>query len=364
MAMNSAKAASYTRRRYTGESVRQTQRERSGGRISIPRPVGEQMWLEAQLFRALIRDSEDQGYACGIRAVSPGSRTLQIEIGGEHLALAVLRAILPVTYPGEQLEPNIPGLRVRRPERGRLTVTLLGSTARVTLAGAPDRAWRAALHQRRTDVEADGSIALWREPRLHPHEAAYRHALTLSRIPTVAGGGRAIPPDWIASGLLRRINLLNNGARPYYTTGYVNWGPSGHSWVMDLHFAPGNLSHDTLLAMLLDAAFGLPLALEDLYCGCKVTGMIVGEDEISPPCTATLRALTGSRDELVLPFRTARRREALEARALLSGDGIPAERIDAIVPPGLVPPGGFALRDELRRRHRAWLTDCAPEPTA
>jgi hypothetical protein len=80
--------------------------------------------------------------------------------------------------------------------------------------------------------------------------------------------------------------------------------------------------------------------------------------------TATLRALTGSRDELVLRFRTARRREALEARALLSGDGIPAERIDAIVPPGLVPPGGFTLRDELRRRHRAWLTDCAPEPTA
>ena len=90
--------------------------------------------------------------------------------------------------------------------------------------------------------------------------------------------------------------------------------------------------------------------------------MIVGEDEFAPPCTATQKALTGGRDELVLHFRTARRREALEARALLAGDGIPAARLDAIVQPGLVPPGGFTLRDELRRHHRAWLTDCAPEP--
>jgi hypothetical protein len=178
---------------------------------------------------------------------------------GQPLAMSsyAVALLLPSAQPGIQVD-GAPGVRVEAIEGTDLHLTRVGGNSRLVLRGTPGTRWRQELSDRRRSLDSDGFPPLWQEPVLSTFERDHE-----SRYPGVTKRDRDFA--WLGSGLLRRIALFCTSTSSYSTRSWLADG----EWKFELDTRHDvQLDHKTLLELLRDSAWGLPLRINHSYCSC------------------------------------------------------------------------------------------------
>ena len=345
-----------SRCRLTGESFQQAAAEllRSGARRSvIPAAEGDQRLFEHILFRRLTAHANYYGYVGMIRSASPRTSGLRLALGGEQLALAFLNQVLPLADPSQYSEIGVPSLRVTAIRTDGLHLGMHGTTASVVVGGVRRCVWRAALAQVKRESKANGLIDCWHSTGGPLHDQEDRH-LSYFR-----SWLRDDPnKGWLASGLLRRIGVLN-AANAFCVNAwsYPASQPRGEQWVIDLLFAPTVRRDQNVIDLVSSHTCGLNLTLTR------------AESWTNEPDTEPVRYAdfhSGHQQSpvrLQLRFSTWRPDNTWEARQLMADDGLESTRLDSIVPPATAPstPPPHAISCSL---HRCTVPRIVDETTA
>ncbi|WP_194904772.1 hypothetical protein [Catenulispora rubra] len=338
------KAPALLRSSYTGECYQQSIAR--GGTVLIPAAVGDQCALEELAFYELIRRGDYYGYPGMLGAVRPLGGALELVVGYPGLAGALLYNLLPACRPGEHVEWGIPGLRIAGIGRNRLHLRWLAGQAGLTITGATTSVWRRYVKHIDQYVRSEEMLPLWNTASLHADERKYLDALY---------GRRAYPADgaWPASGMLRRIGLLNKLAF-YAGNGWCrrDLGHRASDWSLDMYFAPGVERRDEeFIQALCDARTGLGLGLDHSMTNDRGYRQVVLRSAGREPARVDLR------------FTTDDAAHAGQAKILMVETGVPAARLDLIIPQSAAAAVSHEEHDLLMRKiHHAGIPQLPPNP--
>ncbi|MDR6980499.1 hypothetical protein J2X68_007239 [Streptomyces sp. 3330] len=260
----------------------------------IPRPEPAQELLERWVLRTIAWPTHDPVYPWGIVWARPEKKHLTLRIDGEATAAEFARVLPPrIDEDGQVL--GIPGARISQPDERGITVSLLGTPARVRIAGVAARVWREVLaaaerqaHENENQVSCQ-QRSPWRWTDEEQASARYLGALS------VVCSHRAEDTAWLASGVLRRVGLWRTLGVPLSTTSWTNPMKPGEQWIIEhIHHAiPEVDRHDTFLRLLTAPGWGLPVKVTDTWCSCE---------RGDAGCQVTVTSPAGLAGELQLRF--------------------------------------------------------------
>jgi hypothetical protein len=198
-----------TRGMYTGESSRWLMGHASVSRSTpIPdAPDSGQTRLEAAVFHALASCGEYTPNPAGVvrtRIIADGSTVVHVDPRSAgfpkeyELTQLIAEMLLPYADPDGGLQGKA-GVRVAGVNRTDLALTLVDTSARVTLRAAPKSRWNNAIGTHREHLEQAACKALWGAAESTEEERYILEAPQCGMRPAM---------DWLASGLLRRIALF------------------------------------------------------------------------------------------------------------------------------------------------------------
>lgn len=338
------KVPALLRSSYTGECYQQSI-ARGRGTMIIPAAVDDQCALEELAFYQLIQKGNYYGYPGMLGAARPLDGGLELVVGYPGLAGALLYNLLPACRPGENVEWGIPGLRIAGISRDRLQLRWLAGQARLTLAGATTSVWRRYVRHIDHYVRSEEMLPLWNAASLHTDEQTYLDALY---------GGRAYPADgaWLASGMLRRIGLFNKLGF-YAGNGWCrrDRGHRASDWSLDMYFAPGvERGDEAFIQALCDARYGLGLQRDHSMTNDRGYRQVVLHSANREPARVDLR------------FTTDDALSASQARILMAETGVPAIRLDQIIPHPVAAVVSHEGHDNLMRKiHYAGIPQLPPD---
>ncbi|MFV8133212.1 hypothetical protein [Streptomyces syringium] len=260
----------------------------------IPHPSPQQELLERGLLREIAWPSNNPVRPWGIVYVHPQRDQLTVRFEGDTMAGELARALPPRADEYGEVH-GIPGARFSPPTDQGITMTLLGTQAKVQITGIRPDAWKAALKAEEKETHRCDWVSCYRKsPNYWTDEERAdvqgRGALLMARSERTASSA------WLASGLLRRVGLWRTVGVPLSTTSWVNPAGRGEQWIIDhIHEpqdAPGD--HDRFARLLTAPHWGMPLKLEDRWCTCHQSH--------AEQCVLTMTSTDGGAGELQLRF--------------------------------------------------------------
>ncbi|MEU7144711.1 hypothetical protein ABZ942_35065 [Nocardia sp. NPDC046473] len=249
--------------------------------------------------------------------------------------------LLPHAHRDEEMT-GIPQLRIVSVRGRNLTVSLVGTSSRLTLCGVPGTRWVDDIEEFRSSQGDSTETPIWLTPALTSAEKEFE-----DMFPRVTANSRQLA--WLGSGLLRRVALFHTTSSAYRTRFWINPDRrTGGEWVFELTTRQDvAVDHDGFLARLLDPVWGLPLRIHREFCMCDVDASWGRE------CTYDLMHVGGERGVLQLRFVHARRYQGGQERQDFAAIGSDEGWLDRVLPE---PPGIDAYEtDELRERRRKSL---------
>ncbi|MFF4205494.1 hypothetical protein ACFYZ8_33120 [Streptomyces sp. NPDC001668] len=278
---------------YTGlpwQSARRRVEAAAPGSELIPLPDADQLLLEAGVMAALAWRRVTTVHSWGIEYVDPRTDRLLIRFEADPVerrdpaqtqVLDLAEVLLPRAdeYGGIQ---GVPGARTHV-EGGQVVLRLLDSSASVTLLGVDPDEWLRAVDIQDRQTGLCGMTPCHRDlpGGWHAAERVYRR---------VGRGGAAVSA-WLASGLLRRVGLIRTLGVPLGVTGWLGHREcgGGERWIIDPVFAEGHgaAGHRRLMALLAAPGWGLPVAVVDEDCNCRLP------PGCSDQCTTVSAGLAG-----------------------------------------------------------------------
>lgn len=257
---------------YTGESIRGlADYAHISSTCPIPSAVGDQERLESEIFRQVSSLREWMAHPLGIAGVQiKPDNTLLVRLDDRFITRsgtvytcsnAAARAILPVFIPDHELI-GIPRLRVVSARGRDLTVSLVNSSARVTLRGAVGTRWADDIAEIERDVEHDRTPKLWTAPSAD----ALERAVETEVAPRTSIDRNSL--GWLGSGLLRRVALFHTSCSAYDLKHVLR----GDIWSIELFTRRDvPMDHQTLVTRLCAPRWGLPLKIGASHCRCDST---------------------------------------------------------------------------------------------
>ncbi|MER5769262.1 hypothetical protein [Streptomyces sp. NPDC001985] len=251
-------------RRYTGEAssgVKERIRTLPPGSPLIPRALGDQEFLEAQVLRALLEyPTTYTTRPLRIEQVIPRETGTVVRFAADSDADGLTELIAWGLFPtgGEHDLRGICGLRVLHAKHNRIDVGLLGTTATIRLAGIPEKAWKAAVELRHRQ-QARASVP-FRSRELTPGEAVFTRAHAWSDEAWREAAA-------LGSALLRRLMIFRAGADWLDMAGFTK---HNDTYGFTLTFAkPHWTPHDELIQHLTHPEFGIALSEDMRTCSCN-----------------------------------------------------------------------------------------------
>jgi hypothetical protein len=317
-----------TRSLYTGESYRDLRSYADVGSVQpIPAAVGDQQWLESELFRRITDFGEWLAHPLGVARVRINpDNTLMVYVdnfyrllkGDTKYAFAehVVRSCLPHMCENGELR-GVPGLRIVGIKGRDLTVSLPNSDCRVVLRASAGTRWSSHIAALEADLTHDALQGMWKEPTLTVRERRFE----AETAPRVSVHRRELA--WLGSGLLRRIALLHTSNNAYSTKQWVTAG----TWFFefDRRFDVP-VDHDTLISRLCNPRRGLGLQVKHAMCMCAYPEAKWGD------CVLDLEAVDGSPGVLQLRFCRRGRDDRWDRRGSLEAVGAEEQWLDRVLP--------------------------------
>ncbi|MFJ4568995.1 hypothetical protein ACIP4U_36155 [Streptomyces caelestis] len=267
----------------------------------VPDADRDQPRLEAAVFERLGGTVDYCAHPVGVASILPATDHLVVRVdpklGPRHrLPEHSLGALLPTQYIGTKESTEGPGgivgARLHRIDTDGLHLNLVGTTARVVLAGPTQNQWRSILADHRAWCTDHDLAPLWDAPKMTGAERDY-----LSQDPT--WWKERAEAAWVASGLLRRIALFHTVTKPYC----VKYWQHGLGWKFELCYEHGvSVNHDTLIDHLTHPKWGMALQVKRDFCACKPCDCDGGAER---SCWFTL-APQADHGEVVIHFRRTR----------------------------------------------------------
>ena len=277
--------------RYTGESYQYVVSLGDGVDAvnPVPRVVGDQAVLEAEVFEKVAHGCDVTAHPLGISRVRtlPGGAPIVFLDGGRRdeypRGLDVVERILPFTGCDGEFLDGVAGLRVIAVRGVDLVVGLAGTAARLVLRGDADTRWSSHLAARESELISMGYRGGWTKLGLSGDEFRYRKESLRNR------------SSWLGSGILRRVAMVRTAG-----TGYANdvWR-QGERWIIEMDtWSDVLVDHNVFLQWVSDPVWGLDLGLLNGRCGCADAGTYFRE------CRFELKHVDGRAGILQLRFRS------------------------------------------------------------
>lgn len=301
----------------------------AGHPMPLPDSWGDQALLESQVLSKLGDGGSWSAHPLGISGVrlSP-DKPVEVHLDshvelskGEDYPMAwhVLDRLLPYAEPDIQVN-GILGLRIAAIRGNYLHLKLAETESRLVIRGIPGTRWEDYLDERWDSLVKADAPPLWRSPLVSDHERKDEQSH-----PHVRRTERDIA--WIGAGLLRRIGLFHTSSSAYSTRSWI----TGNEWIFELdsrYDVP--LDHDTLLARLTAAGWGLPLRMIEHHCTCN--GPQLESDRYIRQCTYELAHRERPGCGLQLRFRWGPAVYGRDVRRQLERLGADIDWLDRVLP--------------------------------
>ncbi|MFD8288065.1 hypothetical protein ACFV2B_07495 [Streptomyces lavendulae] len=249
---------------YTNETLRKARARLRSDQAPLPAAQGrEQRNFEAAIFDELLKTHHQlTEYTFGIRRVCPLPESLELEVESEERAQDILTRFLPACDEAGEEVSGLLGLRVTKYTERGIELHVAGQRTSLWLTGPPTDTWRNAERGALASTQAAGWQPLWRRT----HTWSRQELAFEARWNTGEWNRQMHNGAWCTSGLLRRIPLFHRGSPAQLVTGYKGLPVMGYDgfgpvrWVLEIDFPDTRHHADSLVGMLTDRVFGLPLA--------------------------------------------------------------------------------------------------------
>ncbi|MFD4246919.1 hypothetical protein ACFWP3_35815 [Streptomyces sp. NPDC058525] len=249
---------------YTNETFENARARLRPDQAPLPAAQGrEQSNFEAAIFDELLKTHHQlTEYTFGIRRVCPLPDSLELEVESEERAKEILSRFLPACDETGEEVSGLLGLRVTKYTKRGIELHVAGQETSLWLTGLPIGTWRNAERGVLDSTQAAGWQPLWRKA----HTWSRQELAFEARWNTGEWNRQMHTGAWCTSGLLRRIPLFHRmspaqvvtGFKGLPVVGYDGFGPV--RWVFEIDFPDTRHHADSLVDLLTDHIFGLPLA--------------------------------------------------------------------------------------------------------